>query len=157
MDQNRKQTKILVVDDDESIRSTFAAILEEEGYHVDTASSGQEAIAKSIETSYNIAILDIRLPDMDGVDLLKLMKETVPRTRKIMMTGYPSLKNTIASLNNRADFFFLKPVDIEILLAVVKEQLKQQEGELKPREEKSAETVTLGVYQNIIVPELEKK
>ncbi len=125
-----KNTRILVVDDDENIRNTFRIILEDEGYVVDSAASGQEAINKTMETSYNLAILDIRLPDMEGVELLKLMKGTVPRTRKIMVTGYPSLKNAISSLNNKADFYMVKPVDIGMLLAIVKEQLTQQQNEL---------------------------
>ncbi len=123
--------RILVVDDEEDIRKSFKIILEEEGYSVDTASTGQEAITKTEKTFYNLAILDIHLPDMDGVELLKSIKDYFPRTRKIMMTGYPSLKNTIASLNNKADFFMVKPVDVVMLLAIMKEQLVQQEQEKK--------------------------
>ena len=153
-----KPTRILVVDDDEELRKSFAAILEDEGYIVDGAGSGQEAIEKTTRTSYNLAILDIRLPDMEGVDLLTLMKESVPRMRKIMVTGYPSLKNTIAALNNRADFFFIKPVDIEILLAVVREQLSQQEREMQSCNPKEPEkTITLSVEDTIDVSELVKE
>ena len=153
-----KHPRILVVDDDEELRKSFAAILEDEGYIVDGAGSGQEAIEKTTKASYNLAILDIRLPDMQGVDLLTLMKESVPRMRKIMMTGYPSLKNTMAALNNRADFFFIKPVDIEILLAVVREQLSQQEREMQSCNQKEPEkTITLSVEDTIDVSELVKE
>ncbi len=82
-----KHAKILIVDDDENIRRTMKAILEREGYLVDVAVSGCEAIEKTQMKAYNIAILDIRLPDMEGVELLKLISDGVPRTRKIMMTG----------------------------------------------------------------------
>jgi CheY-like chemotaxis protein len=81
-----KHARILVVDD-ESIRNTAKAILEDEGYIVDLATTGMEAIKRTEETAYNVALLDIRLPDMEGVELLKLMKDAVPRTRKIMVTG----------------------------------------------------------------------
>ncbi len=71
--------KILIVDDDETIRSTMKAILEDEGYIVDSAANGKVAIKKTQEQSYNLALLDIRLPDMEGVELLKLMKEPMPK------------------------------------------------------------------------------
>jgi DNA-binding NtrC family response regulator len=136
-----KRAKILVVDDDENIRNTLKAILEDEGYGVDTAVTGGEAIQKTQKATYNVALLDIRLPDMEGVELLKLIKDTVPRTRKIMLTGYPSMKNAIAALNKNADAYLIKPIDIENLLATVRNQLKLQEGERKFSEQKVAEFI----------------
>jgi DNA-binding response OmpR family regulator len=117
------------------------AILEDEGYLVDTAESGGEAVQKTQKTNYNIALLDIRLPDMEGVELLKLIKEGVPRTRKIMVTGYPSMQNAIAALNKNADAYLIKPVDIENLLATVKNQLQLQEGEKEFSEQKVTEFI----------------
>ena len=134
-------TRILIVDDDETIRTTMKAILEEEGYKVDLADSGKEGIQKTNERAYNVALLDIRLPDMEGVQLLKLMKETLPRTRKIMVTGYPSTQNAIEALNKNADAYLIKPVDIEKLLSTIKEQLRLQEEERKFSEEKVAEFI----------------
>ena len=142
-----KHARILVVDDDESIRNTVKAILEDEGYIVNSAASGREAIKKTEETAYNVALLDIRLPDMEGVELLKLMKEAVPRTRKIMVTGYPSMQNAVTALNNSADAYLIKPVDIEKLLATVKEQLIQQENERKFSEQKVAEFIETRVKE----------
>lgn len=136
-----KHPKILVVDDDETIRTTMKAILQDEGYQVDLAGTGKEAIQKTTEKNYNIALLDIRLPDMEGVELLKLLKDGVPRTRKIMVTGYPSMQNAISALNKNADAYLLKPVDVEKLLATVKQQLDDQENELKFSEQKVAEFI----------------
>jgi two-component system response regulator AtoC len=136
-----KNAKILVVDDDETIRKTLKTILEDEGYIVDLASTGKEAIAKTEKSSYNIALLDIRLPDMEGVDLLKRMKSNVPRTRKIMVTGYPSVQNAIAAVNDKADAYLVKPVDVEKLLAAVQEQLQLQEEEQQFSEIKVAEFI----------------
>ena len=124
-----KQTRILIVDDDENIRKTMTAILEDEGYIVDSAASGKEALEKTNSATYNLALLDIRLPDMEGVELLNLMKDSLPRTRKIMVTGYPSVQNAISAVNKRADAYLIKPVDVEKLLETVKEQLKLQEEE----------------------------
>jgi DNA-binding NtrC family response regulator len=116
-------------------------ILEDEGYIVDLAATGSEAIQKTEKTAYNLALLDIRLPDMEGVELLKLMKENVPRTRKIMVTGYPSMQNAITALNKNADAYLVKPVNVEKLLSTVKEQLKLQETEREFSEVKVAEFI----------------
>jgi DNA-binding response OmpR family regulator len=134
-------TRILVVDDDEAIRNTVKAILEDEGYRVDLASTGSEAIAKTQKRAYNLALLDIRLPDMEGVELLKSMKDTVPRMRKIMVTGYPSMQNAISALNKNADAYLVKPVNVEKLLATVKEQLRLQKSEKEFSEQRVAEFI----------------
>lgn len=136
-----KHARILVVDDDETIRTTMKAILEDEGYLVDLASTGEEAIQLTMKKTYNVALLDIRLPDMEGVELLKLMRDSVPRTRKVMVTGYPSMQNAIAALNKNADAYLLKPIDIEKLLDLVKEQIESQENERKFSEQKVAEFI----------------
>ncbi|MCW3983334.1 MAG: response regulator [Candidatus Bathyarchaeota archaeon] len=136
-----KNPRILVVDDDETIRTTMKAILQDEGYQVDLAATGKEAIQKTQEKPYNVALLDIRLPDMEGVELLKLLKDGVPRTRKIMVTGYPSMQNAISALNKNADAYLLKPVDVEKLLATVKEQLQAQKEEQEFSEQRVAEFI----------------
>ncbi len=143
------EIRILIVDDDDTIQSTMKAILEDEGYEVDLASSGKEGVQKANKTSYNIALLDIRLPDMEGVELLKLMKPAVPRTRKIMVTGYPSTQNAISALNKSADAYLIKPVDIEKLLSTIKDQLKLQEEERNFSEEKVAEFIESRVKEMI--------
>jgi len=136
-----EKARILIVDDDENIRKTMKAILEDEDYSVDVATNGKEAIEMSNEKIYNLALLDIRLPDMEGIDLLRLLKEYVPRTRKIMVTGYPTIQNAMTAINKNADAYLLKPVDIEKLLEIVKEQLRSQEEEQKFSEEKVAEFI----------------
>ena len=133
--------KILLVDDDETIRTTMIAILEDEGYSVDSAPNGKEAIRKTQEQTYNIALLDIRLPDMEGVELLGLMKDSIPRMRKIMVTGFPSLQNAVEAVNKSADAYLIKPVDVDKLLATVKEQLQKQEEDKKFSEQKVADFI----------------
>jgi DNA-binding NtrC family response regulator len=134
-------TKILVIDDDENIRLTLAAILKDEGYFVDVAMTGKEAIQKSETTVYNLALIDIRLPDMEGTDLLGRMKEAVPKMRKVIVTGYPSVQNAIGALNKQADAYILKPVEIDKLLNTIKAQLQIQEDENKYSEQKVAEFI----------------
>ena len=144
MDRN---ARILIVDDDENIRSTMQTILEDEGYLVDLAATGKEAIEMTQQAIYNIALLDIRLPDMEGVELLKLMKDNVPKTRKIMVTGYPSLQNAVTAVNKNADAYLIKPVDIEKLLSLIREQLKSQEAEKNFSEQRVAEFIETRVSE----------
>jgi len=136
-----KNIRILIVDDDENITKTMKAILQDEGYLVETAVTGDEAIQKAEKTPYNIALLDIRLPDMEGIELLKLINDGVPRTRKIMVTGYPSMQNAIAALNKGADAYLIKPVEVDSLLLAVKNQLKLQEEEREFSEQKVADFI----------------
>ena len=132
---------ILVVDDDETIRRILAAILEEKGYIVDTAESGKEAIEMSKKNFYNLALVDIRLPDTEGTRLLKALKETTPKMVKIIVTGYPSLKNAIEAVNKGADAYILKPFDMENLLQTIKKHLGKQRKARKYSEEKVAEFI----------------
>ena len=121
-----KKTSILIVDDNESILETLTAILEEKGYHTDTAKNGREATEKAKTNFYNLALLDIKLPDIEGTKLLTEIEETSPRMVKIMITGYASLENAVEALNLGADAYIMKPLDPENLLKVINEKLKAQ-------------------------------
>jgi len=115
--------RILVIDDDESVRKILTTILKEEGYVVDTAETGKEAIKKNETNSYNLALIDVRLPDMDGTKLLTAMQKTNPKMVKIMVTGYPSMRSAIEAVNKGADGYILKPIKIENLLKTIREHL----------------------------------
>ena len=121
--------KILIVDDDQSILQTLKLILQSEGYTVETAETGGEAIEKSKAQQYNLALLDIRLPDMEGTRLLTKMRSGTPRMRRIMITGYSSLENALESLNNGADAYIEKPIQPRQLLNIIKDKLHDQELE----------------------------
>jgi DNA-binding NtrC family response regulator len=108
---------------------------------VESAATGAEAVKKSKEKAYNLALFDIRLPDMEGVELLKLIKDATPKTRKIIMTGYPSMENAVTAVNNDADAYLIKPLDIKKLVALVREQLSKQDSERMFCEEKVAEFI----------------
>jgi len=106
---------------------------------VDTAETGKEAIEKANSNFYNLAIIDIRLPDMEGTELLTATGETTPRTIKIILTGYPSLQNAVEAVNRGADGYLIKPVQTEDLLKTIGEHLRRQEttkqySELKVKE-----------------------
>ena len=124
------KSSILIVEDDANIRETLSTILQQEGYSTDTAKNGQEAIEKSKTKYFNLTLLDIKLPDMEGTKLLTLMQEDLPKMVKIMVTGYPSLENAVEALNLGADAYVMKPIKPDKLLALIKEKLeKQREAE----------------------------
>ena len=133
--------RILIVDDDESIRKTIEAILKQEKYIVETAANGREAIEKTQANFYNLALIDIRLPDMEGTKLLAAMKDTTPKMVKIIVTGYPTLQNAIEAVNEGADGYILKPMKIDQLLKKVREHLKKQEKSKKYSEQKVTEFI----------------
>jgi DNA-binding NtrC family response regulator len=120
---------ILVVDDDKGILKSFSAILGLKGYRVSTAESGQEAIEKYQANYYNLALIDIKLPDLEGPELLKQFHQINPDTKKIIVTGYATLENAIKSLNWGADGYLQKPVLPGNLLSVVADKLMEQEVE----------------------------
>ena len=133
--------RILIVDDDETILKSLTVVLRENGYSVDTAENGREAITKSEKDAYNLALIDIRLPDMDGVQLLTAMKDTTPKMVKIIITGYPSLQNAIEAVNKGADGYIVKPIKMNELLTMMKEHLMKQQEAKKYTEEKVAEFI----------------
>jgi len=135
------RAKILIIDDDASVRKVLAMALEDDGYIVDTAENGGEAIRKSNANFYNLALIDIRLPDMEGTRLLKEMKDTVPKMAKIIVTGYPGLQNAVEAVNKGADGYIVKPFKMEDLLKTVREHLKKQEEAKKYGEEKIKEFI----------------
>jgi len=142
-----ENARILIVDDDENIRKVLAMILEDEGYVVDQAETAKQAIEKTEKNFYNMALIDIRLPDMEGIELLTKMRDTVPRMRKIIITGYPTLQNAIEAVNRGADAYILKPFDVNKVLATIKEQLRKQREELQYSQEKVAEFIETRVRE----------
>lgn len=136
-----KSIRILVVDDDDSIRTVLKAILEDEGYIIDLAKNGKEAIEKSNIIFYNMALIDFKLPDMDGTELLGAMKETTPKMIKIIITGYPTLQNAVNAVNEHADGYIIKPLNMENLLKTIKKHLKKYYQAKKYSVEKVAEFI----------------
>jgi len=133
--------RILIVEDDTNIRQTLSTILQQQGYVTDTAKNGQEAIQKTKTKFFNVALLDIKLPDMEGTKLLTTIHETLPKMTKIMITGYPSLENAVEALNQGADAYIIKPVRPEQLLTLIKEKLEKQSQAEKMTEQKVTEWI----------------
>jgi DNA-binding response OmpR family regulator len=121
------QKHILVIDDDKSILRTFTRILQKNGYAIDVAETGKEAMEKSKKQTFNLALIDIRLPDIDGTELLIKLQKVMPEAVKIMITGFPSLETGIKALDEGADAYLVKPVKPEELIALIEEKFKLKE------------------------------
>ncbi len=122
---DEKET-ILIVDDDESTSRTLSLVFGRKGYDTETATTGQEAIEKAQERFFNLALLDIKLPDMEGVELLGPLKEMHPDMVMIMATAYASLETAVWALNEGASGYITKPLNMDEVLATVREALEKQ-------------------------------
>jgi EAL domain-containing protein (putative c-di-GMP-specific phosphodiesterase class I) len=111
--------RILVVDDDPAVRFTFAAILQESGYAVETADDGKQAAARLSESSFDVVVSDIRMPDMDGIQLLSAVRARDLDLPVILVTGGPGLDSAIKAVEHGAFRYLLKPVDSATLLSSV--------------------------------------
>jgi DNA-binding NtrC family response regulator len=133
--------RILVIDDDENIRKVLETILEDEGYIVETAETAKKGIEESEKAFFNLALIDVCLPDMEGIELLSKLRSTKPKMRKIIVTGYPTLQNAVAAVNKGADAYVMKPFEVDKILQTIREQLKKQEEEKCFSEEKVVEFI----------------
>ena len=120
---------ILVVDDDAEVKKTLSSILLREGYLVETAENGKQPLTASEEWPFHVALIDIKLPDMDGTELLQRLEEKQPHMVKIVITGFPTLENAMKTVNEGADGYILKPFDIEKLLEMIKKHLTKKTAE----------------------------
>ena len=136
-----KNEKILIVDDDPILQESLVSILESEGYYIDTAKTGAEAEAKVRKEFFHIALLDVRLPDMTGTDLLVKINKIAPRTKKLVLTGYPDASSAIQAVNQRADAYLTKPFDPDELIRLIAENIEVQREELKYSQEKVLEYI----------------
>ncbi len=117
------KNKILVVDDEDALRTVLSAELAGEGYQVTTAADGQEAINVLTSSAFDLILLDIKMPNVDGFEVLKFVKEKHPKTKVIMLTGFADLKNAIESKKLGAEDFVSKPYDLVDLLTTVERVL----------------------------------
>ncbi len=111
--------KILVIDDDKEVRNMLVSILKSYGYLVETAKNGNEAIQMCETTPFDVALIDIELPDINGTDLLQMLNEKRPKIVKIIITGHPSIKNAAKSVNEQADGYIIKPFNVPELLLLI--------------------------------------
>lgn len=121
------KARILVVDDEEGMCEFLQYLLEGEGYEVDVAHSGDQALDKVKNTSFNLILADIKMPGIDGLEMLRHMREADENTVVIVMTGYSSLETAIKAIKYDASDYLTKPFDDpDAVLAAVERGLESQ-------------------------------
>lgn len=123
---NEKKESILIIDDDESTRKSLTLIFSKKGYEVETVETGREALEKVKEKFFNLVLVDIKLPDMEGIDLIVPLKEIHPDMAVIMVTAFASMETVMRALNLGASAYITKPLNMEEVFVTVRENLEKQ-------------------------------
>ena len=147
---------ILIIDDDRGTRETVADILGFRGYLVETAERGEDGLEKVRTRPFDATIVDIKLPDISGLDLLKALKEASPETEVIFITGYASLQTAIQAIDGAAFAYLVKPFEMDHLLATLAKALEKQRLTRALREsEERYRLITENVNDAIFLIDLE--
>lgn len=131
---NKEVLGILVVDDDEIVRRLLLDTLSENGYSVETATNAKDALEKLNQKFFNAILTDIKMPDMDGLELLKTVKTTHPDIPVIVMTGYGSMESAIASIKAGAYDYIAKPIDLNELTIAIERGLEKHKLEAQTKQ-----------------------
>ena len=121
------QHRILVVDDEENVRLTTAAILEQEGYTVETASDGREALHMVGRSHFDLVLTDLRMEDMDGITLLHELQTRHPSIVTVVLTGYASIESSIDALRQGVYDYLVKPCVVDDLKRTIRRALQHRE------------------------------
>ena len=141
--------KLLIVDDEKAIRDSLKMVLTDEGYSAETASDGLEAIDKLTNDEFDIVISDIKMPNLDGMQLLKKTTEISPATFFIIMTAYASVQTAIEALRLGAYDYLLKPVEFDEVLFRVNRMMDYKKLSLENKLLKSRFSSQIG-FENLI-------
>ena len=126
--EDRKRFRILVVDDELVVRDSLKEWLEDEGFQVDMAESGEEALNKMASQTYNLLLLDIKMPGMDGVEVLKRSKDLHPELPVVMMTAYATVETAVEAMKIGALDYLMKPFDPDTLVPLIVQLYQAIEG-----------------------------
>ncbi len=126
--------RILIVDDEKHFRSMLKDQLQAEGFIVDEASSGDEAISKVALRDYTLILLDIRMEEMDGLEVLKTLRRITPNTDIIMVTAFADIPSAVESIRYGACDFLEKPIQIDMLLEKIKSLIRSREEDRRLQE-----------------------
>lgn len=123
---NQTGERILLVDDDEAVLETLKSILEQEGYHIVTASSGEQAISEMERAPFDLVLSDLKMEGISGLEVLAHAQKRWPRPATILLTGYASLESAVGALRRGAYGYLVKPCGIEELKHAIKEGLEKK-------------------------------
>jgi DNA-binding NtrC family response regulator len=117
---------ILVIDDDPEMRKMLTEVLGDEGYAVESAENGKDAVKVCNKLPFDAALVDIELPDIKGTELLVLLKSIQPKMVNIIITGHPSIENAMKAVNEKADGYILKPFEVPVLIETLKRLIDEK-------------------------------
>jgi len=121
------KANILIVDDEQTIRDALKMVLDEEGYHTQTAADGKEALDLINKADFDIVITDLKMPEIDGMTLTRQCQQLCPQTSIIIITAHGSLESAIEALRIGAYDYILKPFDFDDVLYKIKRLIRQKE------------------------------
>src|SRR3990172_1123997 len=135
--KNMSGETILIVDDEESVRKSLADVMRDEGYEVVSAASGREGLDLLHEAQPSLALLDIAMPEMDGIETLRRIREIRPDMPVVMVTGHGTIETAVKTTKMGAYDFIVKPPELQHLMLVVKHgieesRLREENESLKP-------------------------
>jgi DNA-binding NtrC family response regulator len=127
-------SRILVVDDEEGVAVTIQAVLEMDGYKVSSVTSGTEALQRIRKEEFDLVLSDLRLEDVDGIQIIQEVRRRFPDTITIILTGYASMDSAVKALREGAYDYLLKPCDVEELRSTVERGLERRRLGVQLRE-----------------------
>jgi len=133
-----KKESILIIDDDESTCKSLSLILGKKGYKTETAVTGRGALEKAQQRFFNLTLLDIKLPDADGAELLAPLKRMHPDMIVLMITGHASLETAVRTSLEGALAYITKPLNMDAVLTAIREALEVQRLVMKNKKRSEA-------------------
>jgi DNA-binding NtrC family response regulator len=116
--------RILVIDDEDIVRVCCRRTLELDGYEVDIAKSGSEGLEFLKKSTYDLLLIDLKMPGMDGLEMLRDIKKVRPEQRVMIMSGYDTIENVVECISSGAAHYVEKPFTPEMLISRIKEVLE---------------------------------
>lgn len=120
---------VLLVEDELSVAKGLAMVMREDGYDVDVADTGQDALDKFKQREFDLMVADLRLPDMDGMDVIQRVREKRPKTNVVIITGYPSVSSAVQAVKMGVSDYLRKPFTEDEFKTAVKSALKERKRE----------------------------
>ncbi len=133
LEPDNAAARILVVDDEANIRKTLTRALELSGYAANGVASGKEALAALATTAYAVLLLDLKLPEMDGLETMRRARQVQPDLMVLILTGHATIESAIAAVKSEASDYLLKPASIADITAAIARALKKRADQNRPQ------------------------
>ena len=139
----KRKERILIIDDNENILETLSDVLKEKGFTVETAKTGKKGVRRATEEFFNLNLIDLQLPDMTGIDVLREMKSKFPARMNIIVTAHVSVDTAIDALSLGANAYVMKPIDFGTLDRIIAECLENQKKAMKLTNKRVSKLITI--------------